>query len=83
LQDLERFARLIHGVLTEALGIEISRPHSESAFRYFLELDMASVCAAIRDWTIVQIPGVATDLDQLVCDRKTLRVSIESKAGCG
>jgi DDE_Tnp_1-associated len=35
LQDLERFASQIHGILTEALEIEISHPHSESAFRYF------------------------------------------------
>ena len=77
-RDLERFAERHHGVLTEALGIELRRYPSDSAFRYFFhQLDVAALCAAIRDWTIAQIPGGAGDLDQLVCDGKTLRGSIE------
>jgi hypothetical protein len=32
---------------------------------------VAALCAAIRDWTIAQIPGGAADLDQLICDGKT------------
>ena len=35
LRDLERFARRHHAVLTEALAIELKRPPSDSAFRYF------------------------------------------------
>jgi hypothetical protein len=78
LRDLERFAERHHGVLTEALGIELRRYPSDSAFRYFFQqVDVAVLCAAIRDWTIAQIPGGAADLDQLVCDGKTLRGSIE------
>jgi hypothetical protein len=78
LRDLERFARRHHGVLTEALGIALRCPPSDSAFRYFLlQVDVAAVCAAILEWKIAQIPGGATDLDQLVCDGKTLRGSIE------
>jgi hypothetical protein len=74
LRDLERFARRHHAVLTESLGIELKRPPSDSAFRYFfLQVDVVAVCAAIRDWTIAQIPGGAGDLDQLICDGKTLR----------
>jgi hypothetical protein len=61
-------------VLTEALGLELRRPPSDSAFRYFFrQVDVAALCAAIRDWTIAQIPGGAADLDQLVCDGKMLR----------
>ena len=78
LRDLERFAKRHHAVLTEALGIELRRFPSDSAFRYFFhQVDVAALCAAIRDWTIAQIPGGAADLDQLVCDGKTLRGSIE------
>ena len=44
---------------------------------------MAALCAAIRDWTIAQMPGGAADLDQLVCDGKTLRGPIEPTAGGG
>ena len=92
LRDLERysfgegFAYAIrhHSVLTVALGIELARPPSDSSFRYFFhQVDVAALCAAIRDWTIAQIPGGAADLDQLVCDGKTLRGSIEPTAGGG
>ena len=84
LRDLERFAIRHHSVLNEALGIELRRPPSDSAFRYFFrQVDVAALSAAIRDWTIAQIPGGATDLDQLVCDGKTLRGSIVPTAGGG
>jgi hypothetical protein len=46
-------------------------------------VDVASICAAIRDWTLAKIPGGVTDLDQLVCDGKTLRGSIEATAAGG
>jgi hypothetical protein len=78
LRDLERFAIRHHTALTTALEIELTRPPSDSAFRYFFQqVDVAALCAAIRDWTIAQIPGGAGDLDQLVCDGKTMRGSIE------
>ena len=84
LRDLERFAIRHHAVLTEALGIELRRPPSDSSFRYFFyQVDVAALCAAIRDWTIAQMPGGAADLDQLVCDGKTLRGSIEPTTGGG
>ena len=84
LRDLERFAICHHAVLTEALGLELRRPPSDSAFRYFFQqVDVVALCGAIRDWTIAQIPGGAADLDQLVCDGKTLRGSIEATAGGG
>jgi len=84
LRDLERFAIRHHSALTEALGLELRRPPSDSSFRYFFhQVDVAALCTAIRDWTIAQIPGGAADLDQLVCDGKTLRGSIEPTAGGG
>ena len=50
LRDLERFAIRHHSVLTEALGIELRRPSSGSAFRHFFrQVDVAALCAAIRD----------------------------------
>ena len=84
LRDLERFAIRHHSAHTEALGLELRRPPSDSSFRYFFyQVDVAALCAAIRDWTIAQMPGGAADLDQLVCDGKTLRGSIEPTAGGG
>ncbi len=84
LRDLERFAIRHHSVLCEALGIELRRPPSDSAFRHFFrQVDVAALCAAIRDWTIAQIPGGAADLDQLVSDSKMVWGSIEPTAGGG
>ncbi len=84
LRDLERFAIRHHSVLTEMLGVELRRPPSDSSFRYFFhQVDVSALCAAIRDWTIAQIPGGAADLDQLVCDGKTLRGSIEPTTALG
>jgi hypothetical protein len=80
LRDLEHFARRHHAVFTEALGLELKRPPSDSAFRYFiLQVDVAAVCSTIRDWTVAYIPGGAGDLTHLICDGKTLRGSIESR----
>ena len=68
-QDLERFSPRHHGVLTKAPGLELRRPPNDSVFRYFfLQVDVAAVCAAIRDWSIAQIPDDPANLDQLVYD---------------
>jgi hypothetical protein len=84
LRDLERFSIRHHSVLTVALGLELRRPPSDSAFRYFFQhVDVAALCTAIRDWTIAQIPGGASDLDQLICDGRTLRGSFEPTSGGG
>ncbi len=57
-RDLERFAIRHHTALTTALEIELTRPPSDSAFHYFFQqVDVAALCAAIRDWTIAKIPG--------------------------
>ena len=83
LRDLERLHIRHHDALTETLGVELRRPPSDSSFRYFFQqVDMTASCGAIRDWTLAKIPGAA-DLDQLVCDGKTLRGSIEPTAGGG
>jgi hypothetical protein len=82
LRDLERFAIRDHSVLSEALGLVLRRPPSDSAFRYFFrQVDVAALCVAIRDWTIAQNTSDTGDLDQLVCDGKTLRRSIEPIPG--
>ena len=48
LRDLERVAIRHHSALTEALGIDLRRPPSDSAFRYFFrQVDVAALCAAI------------------------------------
>jgi hypothetical protein len=73
LRDPERLARRHHGVLTE-VGLELRRPRSDSSFRYFfLQVQVAALCAGIRDWAIAQIPEGASDLVRLICDGKSLR----------
>ena len=44
---------------------------------------MAALYAAIRNWTLAQIPDGAAGLDQLICDGKILRGSIEPNASGG
>lgn len=45
LRDLERFARRLHAVLGEQLGLELRRPPSDSAFRhFFLQVDVVALC---------------------------------------
>lgn len=84
MRDLALFAIRLHTVLTEALGLELHRPPSDSSFRYFFQqVDVAALCTAIRDWTIAQIPGGAGDLDQLVCDGMNLRGAIVPSRGGG
>ena len=74
----EGFAYAIrhHKALSSALGIALTRPPSDSAYwlrhsglwlssRYmFQHVDVAALCAPIRDWTIAQISEGAGDLDQ-------------------
>jgi hypothetical protein len=48
LRNLQRFVRHHHGGLTEALGIELRRPASDSAFHYFfLQVAVAVLCSSI------------------------------------
>jgi hypothetical protein len=73
------YATCHHIAITSTLGIELRRPPYDSAFRYFIQqMVVVVLCAAIRDWTIAQIPGGAEELDQLVCDGKTMRGSIQT-----
>ena len=49
LRDLERSAIRHHAVLTDALGLELRRPPSESSFRYFFhQVDVAALFAPWR-----------------------------------
>ena len=84
LRDLERFVNRHHTALTSALGVDLKRSPSDTAFRYFfLQMDVNSLCAAIRDWTIAQIPSGVEGFDQLICDGKALRGSVEPTEGGG
>ena len=92
MRDLERLAIRHHSVLTEAVGVELRRPPSDSSFRYFfLQVDVTALCTAIREWTvrrhqnwtIARIPRGEADPGQLICVGKTLRGWFEPNAGGG
>ena len=60
----------------ELLGTEFGKSPSDSTFRLLLaQLDVSGFEALLRDWMAAQ-PGMAEELDTLVCDGKTLRGSI-------
>lgn len=82
LRDQGRLSIRHRGVPTEALGLKLRGTASDSSFRcFFHQVDVAVLCAANRDWTTTQIADDAADLDQLVCNSKTLRGSIKPTAG--
>ena len=73
---MERFAKRHRQTLNELLGTEFGKSPSDSTFRLLLaQLDVAGFETLLRDWMAAQ-PGVAEELDTLVCDGKTLRGSI-------
>jgi hypothetical protein len=84
LVGIERFARRHRQVLNELLGTDFGKEPSDSTFRLLLsQLDVAGFETLLRQWMSAQ-PGVADDLDTLVCDGKTLRGSItETDSGAG
>ena len=66
--------------LNELLGTEFGKSPSDSTFRLLLaQLDVPGFETLLRDWMAAQ-PGVAEELDTLVCDGKTLRGSIAESA---
>lgn len=72
----ERFAKRHRQTLNELLGTDFSKSPSDPTFRLLLaQLDVPGFETLLRDWMAVQ-PGVAEELDTLVCDGKTLRGSI-------
>ena len=59
-----------------AAGTDFGKSPSDSTFRLLLaQLDLLGFETLLHDWMAAQ-PGVAEELDTLVCDDKTLRGSI-------
>ena len=73
---MERFAKRHRQTLNEVLGTDFGKSPSDSTFRLLLALlDVPGFETLLRDWMAAQ-PGVAEELDTLVCDGKMLRGSI-------
>jgi hypothetical protein len=76
LVGMERFAKRHRQTLNEVLGTDFGKSPSDSTFRLLLaQPDVPGFETLLRDWMAAQ-PGVAEELDTLVCDGKMLRGSI-------
>ncbi len=76
LVGMERFAKRHRQTLNDLLGTDFGKSPSDSTFRLLLaQLDVPGFETLLRDWMAAQ-PGVAEELETLVCDGKTLRGSI-------
>jgi hypothetical protein len=75
-RDLERFARRHREAFNTAFGLELGGTPTDSTFLYLLErVDLQSLFAMLRQWMLAQIAEQDRELDQLICDGKTLRGS--------
>ncbi len=73
---------------TASLEQGAERGTTATAMGFFVPLLLppggsGSPVEVILDWTIAQLPGGAADLDQLVCNGKTLSQLIVTIASCG
>ena len=74
------FAKRHRQTLNELLGTDFTKSPSDSTFRLLLaQLDVPAFETLLQDWMAAQ-PVVAKGRDTLVCDGKTLRGSIDSRA---
>ena len=75
-KDLERFARRHREAFNTAFGLEFGGAPTDSTFLYLLErVNVQSLFAMLREWMLAQIAEQDRELDQLICDVKTLRGS--------
>ena len=83
-RDLEAFAKRHREALNQALGLNFKRWPTDATFLYlFNKAHLEQFGEVLQAWMISQIPGWATTLDQVVCDGKALRGSIEPTSSCG
>ena len=81
-RDLERFARRHRVAFNAALGLELRGAPTDSTFLYLFErLDLQSLFTMLRQWMLAQIAEQDRELDQLICDGKTLRGSASQPEG--
>ena len=80
LVGMERFAKRHRQTLNEVLSTDFGKSPSDSTFRLLLaQLDVPGFETLLREWMATQ-PGVAEELDTLMCDGKPLGGSIAQTA---
>ena len=81
-RDLERFARRHRQAFSKALDLELRSAPCDSTFLYLFErVDLDGLFALLRQWMLAQIADQDRDLDQLICDGKTMRGSASQPDG--
>jgi hypothetical protein len=81
-RDLERFAGRHRLAFNSALGLELRGAPTDSTFLYlFGRVDLQSLFTMLRQWMLAQIAEQYCDLDQLICDGKTLRAPAHQPDG--
>ena len=77
---MERFAKRHRQKHNELLGTDFGKSPSDATLPLLLtQLDVPGFETLLRNWMAGQ-PGMAEELDTLVCDGKTLRGSIAENA---
>jgi len=75
-RDLERFAKRHNQAFGAALDLELPKAPCDSTFLYLFErVELEELFSLLRDWMLAQIAVQDKDIDQLICDGKTLRGS--------
>jgi len=75
-RDLERFAKRHHQAFGAALDLELPKAPCDSTFLYLFErVELEQLFGLLRQWMLAQIADQDKDVDQLICDGKTLRGS--------
>jgi hypothetical protein len=67
-----------------ALDLELPKAPRDSTFLYLFErVELEELFRLLRDWMLAQIADQDKDIDQLICDSKTLRGSAAQLDGVG
>jgi hypothetical protein len=81
-RDLERFAKRHHQAFGAALDLELPKAPCDSTFLYLFErVELEQLFGLLRQWMLAQIADQDKDVDQLICDGKTLRGSAAQPDG--
>jgi len=73
-RDLERLSKRHHQAFDAALGLELHKAACDSTFLYLFErVELEQLFGLLREWMLAQISDQDKDVDQLICDGKTLR----------
>ena len=75
-RDLERFAKRHHQAFAAALDVDMPKAPCDSTFLYLFErVELEQLFGLLRQWMLAQIADQDREVEQPICDGKTLRGS--------